>query len=56
MNGNEVYEQKFENMINRIINNNPNMPYLLGFSNFISSAKSCTTRHSYVDAVARFPE
>lgn len=52
MNGNETYENKYKTIISNLIINNPDKPYLKGFSNFIN--KSQCTVYNYLIYVIAF--
>ena len=52
MNGNETYENKYKTAISNLIINNPDKPYLKGFSNFIN--KSQCTIYNYLIYVIAF--
>lgn len=53
MKGQEAYEQKWENRISAMIENNPDKKYLAGYRNYIADM-SCTTIYTYVNHIVKF--
>lgn len=54
MKGTEEYELKYKNKIDKMIQNNPDKPYLKGFYNFMGSRLSISTKYDYIYYVVSF--
>ena len=54
MKGTEAYELKYKNTIDKLIQNNPDKPYLRGFYNFMGSRLSISTKCDYIYYIISF--
>lgn len=54
MKGTEAYELKYKNTIDKLIQNNPDKPYLRGFYNFMGSRLSISTKCDYIYYIVSF--
>lgn len=54
MKGTEEYELKYKNIINKMIQDNPDKPYLKSFYNFMGNRMAISTKYDYIYYVINF--